>query len=84
MAYNLSKILQMPNNPEDIPKYLQEAIPALVEAINLVAEIQLDSHVEPAKPREGMLRYADGSDWNPGGTGVGLYRYTAGGWVLIG
>lgn len=36
-------------------------------------------HVAPAKPREGMLVYADGTDWNPG-SGAGYYVYYAGAW----
>lgn len=40
--------------------------------------------VEPAKPRAGLLAYADGTNWNPG-SGEGLYRYSvAGSWVFIG
>lgn len=40
-------------------------------------------HVEPDKPDEGMLVYADGSDWNPG-NGTGLYQYRSGAWTFIG
>ena len=36
-------------------------------------------HVAPTKPREGMLVYADGTDWNPG-SGAGYYVYYAGAW----
>ena len=36
-------------------------------------------HVVPTKPREGMLVYADGTDWNPG-SGAGYYVYYAGAW----
>ena len=36
-------------------------------------------HVAPGKPREGMLVYADGTDWNPG-SGAGYYVYYAGAW----
>ena len=37
----------------------------------------------PAKPRKGLLVYADGSTWNPG-SGQGLYRYTGSAWVFVG
>lgn len=42
-------------------------------------------HAAPAKPQDGQLAYADGSDWNPG-SGRGVYRYdsTSVGWVLLG
>lgn len=39
-------------------------------------------HVEPEKPREGMLARADGTDWNPGG-GKGTYEYVDGAWVKL-
>ena len=35
--------------------------------------------VAPAKPREGMLAIADGTNWNPG-SGKGLYEYVTGAW----
>lgn len=36
----------------------------------------------PAKPREGMLAIADGTEWNPG-SGKGLYEYRTGAWVKL-
>lgn len=41
-------------------------------------------NVAPKKPREGMLVQADGTNWNPGGTGAGVYNYRSGAWVKIG
>ena len=41
------------------------------------------SHAEPAKPREGMIVLADGSDWDPG-SGAGFYGYYGGAWVKLG
>lgn len=38
-------------------------------------------HVEPEKPREGMIVQADGTDWDPG-SGAGVYQYTGGAWVF--
>ena len=40
-------------------------------------------HVEPAKPRDGMIILADGTDFNPG-SGAGFYGRKAGVWVLLG
>lgn len=37
---------------------------------------------EPARPREGMIVYADGVEWNPG-NGSGLYQYRGSVWVLL-
>ena len=39
-------------------------------------------HAAPGRTYPGMVRYADGSDWNPG-SGEGLYVYTSGGWVKL-
>lgn len=36
----------------------------------------------PEKPREGMIRGADGTNWNPGG-GQGIYAYYGGAWVKL-
>lgn len=38
------------------------------------------THVEPTRPRTGMIAYADGSDWNPG-SGQGPYHYTGTNWL---
>jgi hypothetical protein len=40
------------------------------------------AHVEPDKPRAGLIVYADGTDWDPG-SGAGLYYYNGSAWVLI-
>jgi hypothetical protein len=39
----------------------------------------------PDKPRDGMIRKADGTNWNPGG-GRGYYGYdeVSGTWKLLG
>ena len=50
-----------------------------IESTQAQEEIQLTvTHVNPAKPTVGELRYADGTNWNPGG-GAGVYEYTNGG-----
>ena len=47
-------------------------------------QLQLEElHVEPSKPREGMLVLADGSDWDPG-SGQGVYAYYNGVWNKLG
>ena len=40
-------------------------------------------HNEPAKPRDGMVVLADGSDWNPG-SGAGYYGYQSAAWTFLG
>lgn len=36
----------------------------------------------PFKPRETMIRFADGTEWNPG-SGRGLYQYVSGTWTKL-
>lgn len=40
-------------------------------------------NVAPAKPRDGMLVGADGTNWNPG-AGKGVYVYYATSWHFLG
>lgn len=40
-------------------------------------------HVQPKKPRLGMLVLADGTDWNPG-SGAGVYVYRGSAWHFLG
>lgn len=37
---------------------------------------------EPSRRREGLVHYADGTNWNPG-AGAGLYEYRAGAWQKL-
>ena len=39
--------------------------------------------VEPPRRREGMIRGADGTNWNPG-SGKGIYAYYSGSWHFLG
>ena len=49
---------------------------------NILSSLFEETNVAPTKPREGIMRYADGTNWNPGG-GRGLYHYQAGAWVKL-
>ena len=44
--------------------------------------IQKIWHEPPPKPRDAMIVYADGTDWNPG-SGVGFYGRENGLWVKL-
>ena len=39
-------------------------------------------HIEPSRPRKGDVRYADGTDWNPG-SGEGIYWYNGTSWAKL-
>lgn len=41
-------------------------------------------YAEPTRPRQGDVRYADGTEWDPG-SGEGLYLYKSdGAWHFLG
>ena len=73
-----------PNQPEELPKYLYSEFIKIKAAIDLLADGHIDkTFAAPARPRNGDIRYADGTTWNPG-SGEGIYFYnTAGSWVKL-
>mgnify|MGYP000190695793 FL=1 len=65
----------VPSTPEELPSYLQAELDKLATVISNIADGHMDViNVAPDKPREGDIRYADGTNWNPG-HGKGLYYY---------
>jgi len=62
------------------PKYFEEEFAALTKALleQTALELRPTGQV-PVRPREGMIVYADGTNWNPGG-GEGPYVYRNGVW----
>lgn len=65
--------------------YISDLEDRLAEALNVLANFQLDkTTVAPDRPRGGMVRYADGTYWNPGG-GRGIYWYddVSAAWVKL-
>ena len=77
--------LPVPDNSEDIPAYLRQEFTRISDVINNIADGHFDvSNVEPSKPRTGDIRHADGSNWNPGSTGEGVYIYlSTGAWSKL-
>lgn len=41
-----------------------------------------EQYTAPAKPREGLVVFADGTSWNPG-AGRGVYVYSSAAWVKL-
>lgn len=64
--------------------YLQDELGYISSAIEQQALGFLDvTNVAPTRPRQGMIRYADRTNWNPG-SGEGIYFYnSAGSWVKL-
>jgi len=54
------------------------------EVVGNIADGHYDvTNVAPSKPRQGDVRFADGTNWNPTSGGEGLYVYLAGGWSKL-
>ena len=76
---------QIPDDAKDLPQFLTTELFKLKSAIDALAAGHLDkSYAAPAKPREGDIRYADGTTWNPTGAGQGIYAYYAATWHFLG
>lgn len=74
----------VPVSAEELPRYLSDEIPRLWAAIQVLAVGHLDmTYSAPDKPRNGDIRYADGTTWNPG-SGQGIYYYKSSAWTLLG
>jgi len=63
-------------------EYIQKELSILSEAISAGTVMLKELHVEPKKPRNGLLVLADGTDWNPG-AGHGIYVYLNGVWEQV-
>lgn len=77
---------QVPDDPEELKRFIWSELQKLQTAISLLAKGHLDkTTVAPAKPRDGDFVYADGSSFNPG-SGVGIYYYkgATSAWVFLG
>jgi hypothetical protein len=74
----------IPTDSQYLAQYIVNELGAIQAAINALAAGHIDkSYAVPTKPREGDIRYADGSTWNPG-SGAGIYYYNGSIWKLLG
>lgn len=65
------------------PKDLEDAVMNLQRSVVEIQQSLFTAiHVVPVKPVEGMIRLADGTDWDPG-SGKGLYQFLGGVWVKL-
>lgn len=58
-------------------------VSAELQALTLPVILLSPQAAAPERPREGMVVHADGTNWNPGGTGRGLYLYTSSAWSKL-
>lgn len=80
----------MPYNPrpmpamstlEDLRRFVEEEFRLIAIDGNETTEAYFRPvNREPTKVRQGLVAFADGTNWNPGGTGAGLYEYRGGAW----
>lgn len=71
----------VPVNAQELPQYLARELQAVAD--DMAAPLVLAPRAgAPARPQEGQVENADGTNWNPG-SGAGLYYYRAGAWVFI-
>jgi|TARA_Y100000310_G_scaffold2609_1_gene3360 hypothetical protein len=64
-----------PVSPEQLPDYLFNELNRVGDIIFNIDTLRLEqTNVEPSKARDGDIRYADGTNWNPG-SGRGIYVY---------
>jgi hypothetical protein len=74
----------VPEDPNALAAYLRNELQQIQFALSQLADGQIDvTTVAPAKPRDGMIRRADGTGWNPG-SGQGVYCYYNYAWRLLG
>lgn len=84
---NIASVSYAPGDPPadvaQLQRFLSDELQQISAAIQALAAGHLDKqNVAPAKPRDGDLRYADGTNWNPGG-GKGLYMHNGTTWILV-
>ena len=74
----------LPEEVEDLGMYLVTELKRIGNIFFNQATFRLECmHVEPTRPRKGDIRYADGTDWNPGG-GEGIYFFNdSGAWTKL-
>lgn len=75
----------VPQNPAQIPAFLAQELAKIAQAAQTPDQfLPLDpQHNPPSKYRDGLVVFADGTDWNPG-SGAGVYVYRGGAWHFLG
>lgn len=66
-----------------LAQQVQDELLRLGAVVNAIELGRLDkTDVAPTKPRDGDIRYADGTNWNPGG-GAGIYWFNGTVWTKL-
>lgn len=73
-----------PTRPEAVPGYLGVELERIAAALQAFAAGHIDmSYRAPDKPRDGDIRLADGTEWDPG-AGAGVYAWYGAAWHKLG
>ena len=74
-----------PEYPSEITaEYLYRELLRIANAVNQPIQLEV-TYVEPERPQDGEIRYADGDEWDPGiGRGFYWFRATDRVWVPFG
>lgn len=82
MAYT-PKPMSSISDLDGLRRYVEEELRSIALAASEQIAIDLRPVFrEPDHVREGMIVFADGTSWNPGG-GKGVYVYSGGAWVKL-
>lgn len=86
---NLSTVFyypgDVPSKPEALPRFISDELIKIGAAISGLSTGHVDvAHVAPEKPRDGDIRLADGTNWNPTAGGQGFYGYYNSAWHKLG
>jgi len=75
----------LPTDSEDLGIYVVTELKRLGDVLFNQATFRLERiHEAPQKPRGGDVRYADGSNWNPGsGEGIYFFKESTSAWVKL-
>jgi hypothetical protein len=72
-----------PVDNENLSDYLFHELNRLSDVLFNLDVMRLEqTNVAPNKPRDGDMRYADGTNWNPG-SGAGIYAYIGTSWTKL-
>lgn len=83
MSYSPSRF-PVVSNLEELRGFVEQEFQRISRELAIMESMgQLEVlHVAPEKPRDGMIVYADGTNWNPG-AGDGFYGREGGAWVKL-
>lgn len=71
---------RVPEDPQEAIHFLHTQLQELqLQVEQLLLDLSRPISSPPNKPRDGMIKYADGLGWNPGG-GRGLYFFNQNIW----